>query len=317
MAGGYSWDPRLGTDNRPLYGKTGSTEKKAPQWAVNAVNQVKDAVDAANNMKKKPSDGNAADDTSGNDTDGGGAGADYYGSYNSGGSSGPSANTRKAAANQIEIAKKDADATRRQLDRQLSRFDFMDRQNQSLRDVNMAQASRQSADNRFDALTNLANSAMGILGALGPQALQSSGLGTFMDMMQRRNLQDSGTYWSELSQNWDTTRNAYDESAAQNQASRLDAVIEAEKALADQESALSANLNNLDASLYQAPGTGSADLGSSKVFGDNKVKEHNAVLAGYAVPDYVDQNARKKAPVNRIGGTDYFGRQVNRNNGYR
>lgn len=316
MAGGYSRDPRLGEENRTLYGKTGTIKKTAPDWAKNAVKQVSDTVNAVNSMKQKPSSDTTSDDTSSDDAGSGSPGGGYPSGGGGGASSGPTANDRKAAANQIEVAKTDADATRRQLERQLARYDFMNRQNAKLRDVNMQQASRQSAGNRFDALTNLANSAVGIISALGPQALQSSSLGTFMQMMDRRNLQDSGTYWDELDQNWDQSRNAYDEAAAQNQASRLDAVIEAEKALADQESALSSNLNNINASLYQKPGTGSADLGSSTVYKDNPVKEHYAQLAGYAMPDNTTQDARATAPRNQVRG-GYFARQVNRNNGYR
>lgn len=314
----YEWDPRLGTDNRPLYGKADQTtgKKTSPDWAKNAVGKVADTVGAVNSMKQKSGGESTAGDSPANNAGSRSSGGGYSSRSGGGTSSGPTSNDRRAAANQIEIARTDADATRRQLDRQLARYDFMNRQNAKLRDVNMQQSSRQSAGNRFDALTNLANSAVGIMSALGPQALQSSSLGTFMQMMDRRNLQDSGTYWDELDQNWDQSRNAYDEAAAQNQASRMDAVIEAEKALADQESALSANLNNINANLYQKPGTGSADLGSSSVYGDNPVQEHYAQLAGYAMPDYATQDARATAPRNKVRG-GYFARQVNRNNGYR
>lgn len=221
---------------------------------------------------------------------------------------------RLAAEKQKEIAAYDANAVRTQLAQQLANYDFANRQNRRLADVQLKQNSRKTSSDRFEAQRDLQNAALGLMGSMN-QAMNGSTLGNLMRMLEDRNDKENNTYWAQHQVNQDQVENSYDDSVNQNNVAKRDAAANSEKALADIESNLAANLNNINPNLYEAPGTGSAALGASGTAAANQVAENNAKLSGYVMPDNSAQAARDVAPRNRVGGTDYFARLVNRFNG--
>lgn len=220
---------------------------------------------------------------------------------------------RQAAENQKKIAAYNADTTKNQLARQIGNYDFANRQNRRLADVQLKQNSRKTEEDRFQAQRDLQNSAMGLMGSMN-QALNGSTLGNFMRMLEDRADQDNMTYWTQHQVNQNSVENAYDESANQNQVAKNDAVINAEQALRAAEADLAANLNNINPSLFSDPGTGGANLGSAGIASANQIAENNARLSGYLMPENVRQETLKTNPRNQVTETDYFGRLVNRFN---
>lgn len=220
---------------------------------------------------------------------------------------------RLAAKNQSEIAKYNADSTRRQLANQLENYDFANRQNRRLADVQLKQNSRKTSSDRFEAQRDLQNAALGLFGSMN-QAMNGSTVGNLMRMLENRNDKDNNTYWTQHQVNQDQVQNSYDDSVNQNAVAANDAAINAEKALSDMQADLAANLNNINPNLYSAPGTGGADLGASGTYDANRVAQNNAVFSGYMMPDNSAQAARDVAPRNTLKGTDYYSRLINRFN---
>ena len=218
---------------------------------------------------------------------------------------------RKAAENQIDLAKKNADDVRNQVSKQLETYDYANRQNRSLADVQLKQNSRKNSADRFEAQRDLQNATLGLLGSMG-NAMNGSSTGTLMRMLENRNDKDNNTYWAQHQVNQDTVENSYQDSYNQNQVAKRDAVTSAEKAIRDIESDLSANLNNINPNLYTKPGTGDADLNSGSVWNDNAngLQQANARISGYVMPDN-----RNGAQRNQLRQGDYFSRLVNRFNG--
>lgn len=221
---------------------------------------------------------------------------------------------RKAANNLSTIAKANADSTRNQFNQQIANYDFANKQNRRLADVQLKQNSRKTSSDRFEAQRDLQNSALGLLGSMN-QAMNGSTLGNFMRMMENRNDKENNTYWTQHQVNQDQVQNSYDDSFNQNQVAKNDAAINAEKALRDMEADLSANLNNINPTLFAKPGEGDAKLGAEGFAKQNQVNPNLAVLSGYMMPDNSAQAARDTAPRNRLNGNDYFSRLVNRFNG--
>lgn len=216
-----------------------------------------------------------------------------------------------AGKNQIEIAKQNADDVRNQLSKQLETYDFANRQNRTLADVQLKQNSRKNSADRFEAQRDLQNAAIGLLGSMGPGAMNSSSMGNFMSMMENRNDKENNTHWAQLQSNQDQVENSYADSFNQNQVAKRDAVTSAEKAIRDIESDLSANLNNINPNLYEEPGSGETNLDSGSVWnGAGNIQQNNAQVSGYIMPDN-----RQGAARNRIGGNDYFSKLINRFNG--
>lgn len=218
---------------------------------------------------------------------------------------------RKAAENQIDLAKKNADDVRNQVSKQLETYDYANRQNRSLADVQLKQNSRKNSADRFEAQRDLQNATLGLLGSMG-NAMNGSSTGNLMRMLEDRNDKDNNTYWAQHQVNQDTVENSYQDSYNQNQVAKRDAVTSAEKAIRDIESDLSANLNNINPNLYTKPGTGDADLNSGSVWNDNAngLQQANARISGYVMPDN-----RNGAQRNQLRQGDYFSRLVNRFNG--
>ena len=218
---------------------------------------------------------------------------------------------RKAAENQIDLAKKNADDVRNQVSKQLETYDYANRQNRNLADVQLKQNSRKNSADRFEAQRDLQNATLGLLGSMG-NAMNGSSTGNLMRMLENRNDKDNNTYWAQHQVNQDTVENSYQDSYNQNQVAKRDAVTSAEKAIRDIESDLSANLNNINPNLYTKPGTGDADLNSGSVWNDNAngLQQANARISGYVMPDN-----RNGAQRNQLKQGDYFSRLVNRFNG--
>lgn len=218
---------------------------------------------------------------------------------------------RKAAENQIDLAKKNADDVRNQVSKQLETYDYANRQNRSLADVQLKQNSRKNSADRFEAQRDLQNATLGLLGSMG-NAMNGSSTGNLMRMLENRNDKDNNTYWAQHQVNQDTIENSYQDSYNQNQVAKRDAVTSAEKAIRDIESDLSANLNNINPNLYTKPGTSDADLNSGSVWNDNAngLQQANARISGYVMPDN-----RNGAQRNQLRQGDYFSRLVNRFNG--
>ena len=221
---------------------------------------------------------------------------------------------RAAAAHQTQVSAYDAQAVKNQLNNQLANYDFANRQNRRLADVQRKQNSRKTSSDRYEAQRDLQNSALGLFGSMN-QAMNGSTVGNFMRMLEDRNDKENNTYWTQHQVNQDQVENSYDDSVNQNNVAKNDAVANAEKALADIESQLAANLNNIHPDLYQAPGSGSANFGATGFTDANKVAENWAKLSGYMMPDNATQAARDTAPRNKVKRTDYFGRLVNSFNG--
>lgn len=229
----------------------------------------------------------------------------------------------KAAENQKEIAKYNASATKNQLNQQLKNYDFANAQNRRLADVELAQNSRKTESDRFEAARDLQNAALGLLGSMGNQAMNSSSINNFNYMLENRNDKDNNTYWTQHQVNQDAVNNAYDESANQNQVAKNDAVINTEKALKDMQADLSTNISNINPNLYVAPGkttggkynlvpstqdnTSSSNNANSTTTvttdANTKTKQINPLLGSKFTTDKIPKTATSVD----LGGNGYYG----------
>lgn len=221
---------------------------------------------------------------------------------------------QKAADNQVDLMKSSAKNTKDQLANQLANYDYANRQNRRLADVQLIQNSRKNEADRFNQQRDLQSSAQGLLGSMN-QALNGSATTNLMDMLESRNDRDNLSYWTTLQQNQNAVENAYDESVNQNNVAKNDAAINAEYALRALEGDLAANLNNINPTLYASPGEGDADLGGAGTYEANRVAENNARLSGYLMPENNAQMARQQDARNKVQNNSYFARLMNRKNG--
>lgn len=214
---------------------------------------------------------------------------------------------RKAARNQKTIASVNATSTKDLLKNQLAAYDMADAQNRRLADVQRIQNSRKTEADRFLAQKDLQSAALGLLGSFN-QAGNSSSIGNFMDMLDRRNDTDNVTYWNQHQQNQNAVENAYDEAKNQNQVARRDAISNAQWSLEAQEADLAANLNNINPDLFVTPGSGDANLGTT---GYSNPSKNNARLSGYLMPESSGAKAAKVSEPNKMQGGSYYDRLMN------
>lgn len=127
---------------------------------------------------------------------------------------------RLAAERQKEIQGYNAQSTRNQLQQQLGNYDFANRQNRSLADVQLKQNSRKTSSDRFEAQRDLQNAALGLMGSMN-QAMNGSTLGNLMRMLENRNDKDNNTYWTQHQVNQDQVENSYTEAFNQNNVARM------------------------------------------------------------------------------------------------
>lgn len=220
-----------------------------------------------------------------------------------------------AADRTKEIARFNAGSVRTQFNRAFDNYNKADEQNRRLADVQLDQNRRKTEDDRFLANRNLQNASIGLFGAMGPTAFNSSTLGNYLRMAENRNDSDNVTYWGQQQQNADAINNAYEESVNQNVLARNESLANAEKALLDIEADLSANLNNIDKDEYVSPGTGDVWFGSDVMYNENVRPANLARMSGYIMPQESVQTARRTSPRNKVAGNDYFSRLINRFNG--
>lgn len=150
------------------------------------------------------------------------------------------------AARTTENSEYNAQSAGDQMRRQIMNYNFANRQNRALRDTEFTQARQKGEVERFNAQRNLRNAALGLMGSMGNQALNSSSTGNLMYMLNDRNDADNLTYWQQLRDNINAIQNAYDESYNQNQVAKRDAAINAINTIEGMSSDLAANLNNID-----------------------------------------------------------------------
>lgn len=223
---------------------------------------------------------------------------------------------RTAAEHQKELAGFNAQTIKNQLQQQLYNYDLANKQNRSLADVQLKQNSRKNEADRFQAQRDLRNSAVGLLGTMGP-AINGSATQNFISMLEDRQDNDNVNYWTQHQANQNAVENAYDEAVNQNVINRNDAVANAEAQLRGIEADTAANINNINPNLYEAPGTGNMDMGSNNFFEQQKYgagtnDEYNrARLSGYLMPENSRQTARQIAPANTINRGDYFAQLLN------
>lgn len=194
---------------------------------------------------------------------------------------------RMAAKNQTTISKQNVKDVQNQLSRQLANYDFADKQNRSLADVQLKQNSRKNSADRFEAQRDLQASALGLLGSMGT-ALDGSSRGNLSTMLDSRNDKENNTYWAQHQVNQDAVENAYQDSLNQNRVARRDAMQSAEKAIADITSDWRANMNNINPNLFPKKGRSvddKASLRPSTAWQPSKAKRNDAQIAGYLIPD--------------------------------
>ncbi len=234
-----------------------------------------------------------------------------------------------AADNQTAISQQNVRDVQNQLARQLSNYDFADRQNRALADVQLRQNSRKTSADRFEAQRDLQNSALGLLGSMGT-AMNGSSTGNLMRMLESRNDKENNTYWAQHQQNQDAVENSYQDSLNQNRVARRDAMQSAEKAIRDIEGDWRANMNNINPSLFPG-GTGEVggdtSLSSSTAWDEGRAQQNNARISGYVIPDnrgVGTTTSGQRNPANsmnvgnarnQLQGGDYFSRLMNRFNG--
>lgn len=221
-------------------------------------------------------------------------------------SSGPTAAEKKAAKNLKDIAAYNAQSLRDQLAGTLSNYDLADEQNEALAGLQKTQNSEKGASERFAQNKRLQMATQGMLGAAG-NALQGSGAINTIDMLRGRSDLDNGETLDTLKQNQNTVMNALREALNANITARRDAVDTARSSLRGIEADTAAQLNNIDPSLYAAPGTGSADFGDI-AYTPPSTPTSLVPGSGYLMPALSNQ-ARQTAP-NRTGNS-YFDRLLN------
>lgn len=229
---------------------------------------------------------------------------------------------RTAAEHQKEISSRNVKDVLHQLSRQLSNYDFADRQNRALADTQLKQNSRKNSEDRFEAQRDLQSSALGLMGSLG-SGMNGSNTGNLMRMLESRNDKDNNTFWSQHQVNQDQVENNYNDSLNQNNVSRRDAMQNAEKSIRDIEADYASNLNNINPNLFKKPGRIGDDdsLSSLKAWDESKAKQNNAQISGYIRPDLRGNTVTQTGNLgavpqrNRLGGNDYFSQLMNRFNG--
>ena len=232
---------------------------------------------------------------------------------------------KKAASRQNALAEYNAKSVQAQLNQQLANYNLADKQNASLRDVQLKQNRRKNETDRFEAQRNLQNAALGLFGSMN-QAMNGSTIGNAMRMLADRNDAENNIYWQQLADNNNSVWNAYQESLNQNQASRYDAMVNARKALRDIQSDRAANLNNINPNLYEAPDSDKviADIHKGIREKQENTKAKNANLSGYIMPGnaepsvqniYTTQLKDRYGKRNRLLGNDYYDQLINRFNG--
>ena len=219
-----------------------------------------------------------------------------------------------AAKRQNAIAEYNAKSVKDQLDQQIANYDFANKQNKALRDVQLKQNIRKSEADRFEAQRNLQNAALGLFGSMN-QAMNGSTVGNAMRMLEDRNDAENNIYWQQLTDNNNAVRNAYNESYNQNQASKQDVIQNARKVLRDMQGDLSTNLSNINPKLYSKPGSNETITNIQnqvKKIGKG-IKQNNATLSGYRIQPRAEERVRPKR--NTLRGGDYFDRLINGFNG--
>lgn len=226
-----------------------------------------------------------------------------------------------AANNQTEISKQNIRDVQNQLARQLANYDFADRQNRALADLQLKQNSRKTSADRFEAQRDLQAATLGLLGSMGT-AMNGSSTGNLMRMLESRNDKENNTYWAQHQQNQDSVENSYQDSLNQNRVARRDAMQSAEKSIRDIEGDWRANMNNINPNLFPGGSGAVADdesLSSYTAWDEGKAPENNARISGYVQPDNIGAATRKAringTTRNTLGGNDYFSQLMNRFNG--
>jgi hypothetical protein len=226
---------------------------------------------------------------------------------------------QQAADNQTKISWQNVDDVKHQLARQLDNYDFADRQNRALADVQLRQNSRKTSADRFEAQRDLQAATLGLLGSMG-NAMNGSSTGNLMRMLESRNDKENNTYWAQHQQNQDAVENSYQDSLNQNRVARRDAMQSAEKAIRDIEGDWAANLNNINPNLFQQGAVGGdGNMSSYSAWDEGRAQQNNARISGYVQPDNIGA-ATRKARINgltrnTLGGNDYFSQLMNRFNG--
>lgn len=167
---------------------------------------------------------------------------------------------RKAAQNQTTISQENVNDVKNQLSRQLANYDFADAQNRALANTQLAQNSRKTSADRFEAQRDLQAATLGLLGSMG-SAMNGSTTGNLMSMLRSRNDKENNTYWAQHQENQDQVENAYNDSLNQNNVARRDAMQSAEKAIRDITADWRANMNNINPNLF--PGADKSITGST------------------------------------------------------
>ena len=223
---------------------------------------------------------------------------------------------RKASENQTLISQQDVLDVRKQLERQLSNYDFADEQNRSLANAQRRQNALKSEADRFEAQRDLQSAALGLLGSMGT-ALNGSSAGNLTSMLNNRQDKENSTYWAQLQQNQDAVENSYNDSLNQNLVARRDAMQSAEKAVRDIEGEWQANMNNINPQLFpgihRAVGNDSANFGSGLMWRPNEAQMNTASqMSGYrpAARSLFPQPSGNAASTS----SDYFSQLMNRFN---
>ena len=245
---------------------------------------------------------------------------------------------RKASENQTAISKQNVRDVQNQLARQLSNYDFADRQNRSLADTQLRQNSRKTSADRFEAQRDLQAASLGLLGSMGT-AMNGSSTGNLMSMLRSRNDKENNTYWAQHQANQDQVENSYQDSLNQNNVARRDAMQSAEKSIKDIEGDWRANMNNINPNLFPGAGTSvgkDSALSPTTAWDDqlDRAKENNAQISGYVIPDnrgvanmpigainransmnVGETRNRVRGGANNLVNGDYFSQMMNRFNG--
>lgn len=234
---------------------------------------------------------------------------------------------KKAAQNQTTTSQENVNDVKNQLSRQLANYDFADAQNRALANTQLAQNSRKTSADRFEAQRDLQAATLGLLGSMG-SAMNGSTTGNLMSMLRSRNDKENNTYWAQHQENQDQVENAYNDSLNQNNVARRDAMQSAEKAIRDIKTDWSANMGNINPDFFKMgiPGD-DKNLAAGTAWMPDKAKQNNATISGYLIPDnrgmgttvhntpMYAQAMNTGTARNRMAGTDYFGRLMNRFNG--
>lgn len=223
---------------------------------------------------------------------------------------------RNAAGNLSTLAGFNADSTRNQLSQILQNYDQADQQNRSLADVQRNQNSRKASSERFGANKKLQTTTSGLLGTIG-NALNGSALYGLLDMLETRKDLDNNEVWQALTQNQNAVENAYQESLNQNALSRNEAATNAEFGLRGIEADTAAQLNNINPSLFAAPGEGDTSVGATGTAAANRTPAQVAALAGYLMPEVAQQQATQTQRPNTVGGNSYYANLLNQYNSRR